>query len=76
MAMDSMGDAFIADFGNSRVVEVQADGTQTAVGSGSVFPPAWRWTARATSSSPTLATTGVVEVEADGTQTNIGSRAQ
>ena len=73
VAMDSMGDAFIADFGNSRVVEVQADGTQTAVGSGLSFPTG---VAVDGSGDVFIADVGnhrVVEVEADGTQTNIGS---
>ena len=58
VAVDSSGDVFIVDAGNGRVVEVKADGTQTTVAAGLVSLPGWRWTARATSSSPMTAITG------------------
>ena len=38
MAVDGWGDVFIADSGNNRVVEVNADGIQTTVGSGLTGP--------------------------------------
>ena len=38
MAVDGSGDVFIADSGNNRVLEVQADGTQTTVGFGLKTP--------------------------------------
>ena len=56
VAVDGAGDVFIADTLNSEVVEVTARGTQTTVGSGLNYPLAWRWTGRATSSSPTNST--------------------
>jgi hypothetical protein len=37
-AVDGQGDVFIADPGDSRVLEVFPDGSQTTVGSGLVFP--------------------------------------
>ena len=58
VAVDGTGDVFIADFGNNRVVEVKADGTQTTVGSGLNHPVGVAVDGRATSSSPTPATTG------------------
>lgn len=38
VAVDSMGDVFIADSGNNRVLKVMAAGTQTTVGSGFYGP--------------------------------------
>ena len=59
VAVDGSGDVFIADTGNNRVVEVTpngaADHRRLRAQSSRA---AWRWTARATSSSPTPATTG------------------
>ena len=55
--MDAAGDIFIADHGNNAVKEILPDGTINTIGSGFCYPKAWRWTRRATSSSPTPATT-------------------
>ena len=76
VAVDGNGDVFIADFGNNRVVEVNAGGTQTTVGSGFNEP---RGVAVDGSGDVFIADTGnnrVVEVKSDGTQSHDRLRAQ
>jgi hypothetical protein len=67
VAVDGAGDVFIADTGNSRVVEVPSGCTnaacQTTVGADSVHPMAWRWMGRAMSSSADTDNSRVVEVK-------------
>ena len=73
VAVDGSGDVFIADIGSSQVTEVEADGTQTTVGSGLNKPFG---VAADSSGDVFIADTGnnrVVEVKPDGTQTTVGS---
>ena len=57
VAVDGAGDVFVADTGNNAVKEVLPDGPSPPSAPGSASRTAWRWTARATSSSPTPPTT-------------------
>ena len=75
MAVDASGDLFIAEGLNDTVVEVEANGTQTTVGSGLLlfFPEG---VAVDGSGDVFIADTGnnrVVELKANGTQTTVGS---
>ena len=57
MAVDSNGTVYVADSGNSRVLSLPAGSTtQTMLPfTGPIEPRGWRWTAPATSTSPTAA---------------------
>ena len=74
MALDGAGDVFIADAGNSRVVEVTAGGVQTAVAASGLSSPAG--VAVDGAGDVYIADTGnsrVVEVTAGGVQTAVAA---
>ncbi len=58
VAVDAAGDVFIADTANNRIVEVSKTARRPPSGPVYCGPRAWRWTLRATSSSPIPAITG------------------
>jgi len=73
VAVDNLGDVFIADSSHNRVVEVKTNGTQTTVGSGLNDP---QGLAVDSLGDLFIADTGnnrVVEVTPDGTQTTVFS---
>jgi hypothetical protein len=73
VAVDGLGDVYIADSDNSRVVEVSANGTQTTVGTGLVFPIGLAVDAAGDVFIADDGNNDVVDVSPNGTQTTVGT---